>query len=63
MPIRNDIRSNLSDKQTLDLYTVFAFGSGSELLKYAAINGGFTDKNNNNLPDLHPSGLTPRRVG
>ena len=48
----NDIRSTLSDKQTLDLYTVFAFGTGSELLKYAAINGGFTDKNSNNQPDL-----------
>jgi Tfp pilus assembly protein, tip-associated adhesin PilY1 len=48
----NDIRSDLEDKQTLDLYTVFAFGAGSELLKYAAINGGFTDKNSNNQPDL-----------
>ncbi len=48
----HDIRTDLQDKQTLDLYTVFAFGGGSDLLKYAAINGGFTDKNNNNQPDL-----------
>ena len=38
--------------QNLTLYTVFAFGSGSTLLKYAAINGGFEDANGNNRPDL-----------
>jgi len=48
----NDLRSDLDGAQTLDLYTVFVFGGGSELLKYAAVNGGFTDKNNNNQPDL-----------
>ena len=31
---------------------VNAFGKGSTLLKYAAINGGFEDSNGNNLPDL-----------
>ena len=56
----NDIRSSLSDTQTLDLYTVFAFGSGSELLKYASINGGFTDKNSNNMPDLQAEWDEPR---
>ena len=48
----NDLRNDLEGKQTLTIYPVFAFGSGSELLKYAAINGGFVDKNNNNKPDL-----------
>jgi len=38
--------------QNLTLYTVLAFGRGSTLLKYAAINGGFEDSNGNNIPDL-----------
>jgi type IV pilus assembly protein PilY1 len=48
----NDLRSDLQGVQTIDLYTVFAFGSGSQLLKDAAINGGFVDRNGNNRPDL-----------
>lgn len=53
----NDIRTSatkdLSDTQTLTLYTVFAFaGADSTLLQYASINGGFIDSNSNNLPDL-----------
>jgi len=49
----NDLRpDDLEAKQILDIYTVFAFGAGSELLRYAAINGGFIDKNGNNSPDL-----------
>ncbi|HDM75673.1 MAG TPA: hypothetical protein ENG51_04290, partial [Deltaproteobacteria bacterium] len=48
----NDLRDDLEGNQTLTIYPIFAFGSGSELLKDAAINGGFTDKNNNNKPDL-----------
>jgi len=47
----NDLRPNLPGKQTINLYTVFAFGSGSQLLKDAAKWGGFIDKNNNGLPD------------
>ncbi|NWF51734.1 MAG: hypothetical protein HXY47_01455 [Nitrospirae bacterium] len=42
---------NISGIQNLTLYTVFAFGRGSTLLKYAAINGGFEDINGNNIPD------------
>ena len=34
------------------MYFVFAFGKGSTLLRYAAINGGFEDSNGNNIPDL-----------
>ncbi|MBE0605217.1 MAG: hypothetical protein IH610_02890 [Deltaproteobacteria bacterium] len=44
----NDLRNNptigsndISGFQNLTLYTVFAFGKGSTLLKYASINGGF----------------------
>jgi len=48
----NDLRDDLDYEQNLTLYTVFAFGAGSELLKYAAINGGFIDKNDNDKPDL-----------
>jgi type IV pilus assembly protein PilY1 len=46
-----DIRSDLDGTQTLTLYPVFAFGTGSQLLKDAAKNGGFIDKNGNNIPD------------
>jgi type IV pilus assembly protein PilY1 len=44
--------NNMSGIQNLTLYTVFAFGKSSTLLKYAAINGGFEDLNGNNRPDL-----------
>ncbi len=40
------------EKQNITLYIVNAFGEGSTLLKYAAINGGFEDKNDNDKPDL-----------
>ncbi len=46
-----DLRSDLQDKQTINLYTIFAFGSGSQLLKDAAKWGGFNDLNDNGLPD------------
>ena len=51
----NDLRPDeeqLSGDQVITLYTVFAFGSGSQLLKDAAKNGGFIDINNNSEPDL-----------
>lgn len=52
----NDIRTsetkNIDDTQTLTIYPVFAFGKGSTLLRYTAINGGFIDSNGNNAPDL-----------
>ena len=52
----NDLRTaatkDMTDNQTLTLYSVFAFGKGSTLLRYAAINGGFEDSNGNNQPDL-----------
>lgn len=44
--------NNINGIQNLNLYTVFAFGKGSTLLRYAAINGGFEDSNGNNIPDL-----------
>jgi type IV pilus assembly protein PilY1 len=47
-----DLRSNIPGNQTLTLYPVFAFGKGSTLLKFAAINGAFTDLNGNGIPDL-----------
>ncbi|MCG2727152.1 MAG: hypothetical protein L6244_00675, partial [Candidatus Methanoperedenaceae archaeon] len=43
---------NISGTQNLNLYVVSAFGKGSTLLRYAAINGGFEDSNADNLPDL-----------
>ncbi len=36
--------------QTLTIYTVFAFGAGSKLLQYAAINGGFKDLDGDGKP-------------
>ena len=50
----NDLRSDLPDDQNLELFVVYAFGDEPEarrLLKDAARNGGFIDKNGNNLPD------------
>lgn len=44
-------KDNIVDKQTLTLFSIFAFGKGSTLLRYAAINGGFEDINGNNIPD------------
>ena len=46
----NDLRSNISGFQNLTLYTVFAFGQGSTLLKYAAINGGFERRGSEDMP-------------
>lgn len=47
-----DLRSSITGTQNLTLYNVFAFGSNSSLIKYAAINGGFEDLNGNGIPDL-----------
>jgi type IV pilus assembly protein PilY1 len=50
-----DLRINLDGSQNLVLYTIYAFGSDSNaenLLKNAAKNGGFEDRNGNNRPDL-----------
>ena len=48
------IGSNAIDgTQNLSMYFVFAFGKGSTLLRYAAINGGFEDSiPYNGIPDL-----------
>ena len=43
---KNDIASD----QTLNVYTVFAFGRGSTLLRYTAINGGFVDLDGDGVP-------------
>ncbi len=44
-------RQGLPGKQTITLYPVYLFGTGSTLLKDAAIYGGFNDLNSNNKPD------------
>lgn len=38
--------------QNVSIYTFFAFGANSNLLRDTAKVGGFTDRNANNLPDL-----------
>jgi type IV pilus assembly protein PilY1 len=50
----NDLRADLDGEQNLLLYVVQAFGAdaqGQQLLKDAARNGGFIDRNGNNRPD------------
>lgn len=43
----------LNEDQSIECFVVYAFGrSGSQLLMDAAKNGGFEDKNSNNIPDL-----------
>ena len=41
--------NDISGNQNLTLYTIFAFGKGSTLLRYTAINGGFED-NGSHVP-------------
>ena len=57
----NDLRSatvgktELAGDQNMLLYTIYAFGedeNAQKLLKEAAKNGGFEDRNSNNAPDL-----------
>ncbi len=51
----NDLRSDFQDDQMITLYTVYAFGQSQDaigILKRAAINGSFDDKNDNGIPDL-----------
>lgn len=55
-----DLRSDLPGVQNINLYTVFAFGAGSQLLQDAAKWGGFIDKNNNNLPELEEYDSSPQ---
>ncbi|MBI5408374.1 MAG: hypothetical protein HZA14_03305 [Nitrospirae bacterium] len=43
--------NNMSGEQNLTLYAVFAFGKGSTLLRYAAINGAFEDTDGSNTPN------------
>ena len=52
----NDMRDDnlwpeLPDDQEITLYTVFAFGSGSQLLMDASKNGGFIDRDGDKKPD------------
>ncbi|MCK4783590.1 MAG: hypothetical protein KAV87_07565, partial [Desulfobacteraceae bacterium] len=50
-----DLRADLDGDQNIILYTVYAFGDDNNarsLLSDAAKNGGFIDRNGNNLPDL-----------
>ncbi|MGB9715455.1 MAG: pilus assembly protein [Thermodesulfovibrionales bacterium] len=45
-----DHRSDLQGNQNIYIYPVFMFGRGSQLLKDAAINGGFNDLNGDGKP-------------
>ncbi len=48
-----DLRTDngLDGNQNLDIYMVFAFGQGGSLMKEAAKNGGFIDKDDDGQPD------------
>ncbi|GAG37195.1 unnamed protein product, partial [marine sediment metagenome] len=51
----NNLRDDLDGDQNLILYTIYAFGSdpnAENLLKDAAKNGGFIDRDGNNGPNL-----------
>jgi type IV pilus assembly protein PilY1 len=48
---KNDLRTDLEGVQNLTLYTIFAFGSGADLLRDAAINGSFVDANGDGRPN------------
>ncbi len=52
IPVLGEAGKDLPGFQNLTVYTFFAFGTDSELLKSAAKAGGFQDLNANNLPDL-----------
>ncbi|MBF0537518.1 MAG: hypothetical protein HQL03_04595 [Nitrospirae bacterium] len=47
-----DLRSDLVGSQTIDLYSIFAFGSGATLLQYAAINGSFVYSSTHTSPSI-----------
>ena len=47
-----DLRADLDGSNNVITYGVFAFGAELQLLKDAAKNGGFIDRNGNNRPDL-----------
>jgi type IV pilus assembly protein PilY1 len=55
-----DLRTDLEGMQNINLYTIFAFGSGSQLLQDAAKWGGFIDKNDDKLPDLDEYDSSPQ---
>ncbi|MHC1730198.1 MAG: pilus assembly protein [Syntrophobacteraceae bacterium] len=48
---KNDLRSDLEGIQNLTVYTVLAFGSGSDLLKETARYGGYVDVDLNGAPN------------
>jgi len=52
LPVLSETGKDLAGLQNVTIYSFFAFGSGSEILKATAKAGGFKDRNNNNLPDL-----------
>jgi type IV pilus assembly protein PilY1 len=48
----NDMRADIDGFNNVLTYTVFSFGTDSQLIKDTAKNGGFIDKNGNKRPDL-----------
>lgn len=45
----------LPDDQSIDVFVIFAFGTGSNLMKDAAMCGGFEDLNGDSLPGPNPA--------
>ncbi|MBI3606442.1 MAG: hypothetical protein HY207_00570 [Nitrospirae bacterium] len=54
IPVINVAGKDLPGMQNLTVYTFYAFGTGSNLLKDAAKTGGFTDLNGDGLPGPDP---------
>jgi len=53
-PIGPNNTNDITGFQNLTLYTVFAFGRNSTLLKYTAINGGFENSGSSERPSTGP---------
>ncbi len=54
IPVINEAGKDLSGKQNLIVYTFFAFGTGSNILKDASRFGGFEDLNGDGKPGPSP---------
>ncbi|ACV68978.1 pilus assembly protein [Desulfohalobium retbaense] len=53
-----DLRSDLAGNQTVDLYTISIFGGGEDLLRDAAVNGGFVDLDGGGQPTASSNGTS-----
>ncbi len=48
-----DIRPDIGDIQNIEFYSIFSFGLGADLFKEIAKDGGFDDRNGDNIPQVN----------